>query len=49
MAEDAGVTVCYGSDLLISIHALQTGESLSTTILISITFPLATTCSNRPH
>ncbi|KAL1412827.1 hypothetical protein Q8F55_000576 [Vanrija albida] len=26
IAEDAGVTVCYGSDLLISMHALQTGK-----------------------
>ncbi|OCF32113.1 amidohydrolase [Kwoniella heveanensis BCC8398] len=26
LAEDAGVTVCYGSDLLISMHALQTEE-----------------------
>jgi hypothetical protein len=26
MAEEAGVTICYGSDLLISMHALQTEE-----------------------
>ncbi|KAK4698628.1 hypothetical protein P7C70_g7645, partial [Phenoliferia sp. Uapishka_3] len=26
MAEDAGVTICYGSDLLTSMHALQTEE-----------------------
>ncbi|WRT63339.1 uncharacterized protein IL334_000244 [Kwoniella shivajii] len=26
IAEEAGVTVCYGSDLLVSMHALQTEE-----------------------
>ncbi|ORX38209.1 hypothetical protein BD324DRAFT_619980 [Kockovaella imperatae] len=26
MADEAGVTICYGSDLLISMHALQTEE-----------------------
>lgn len=26
LAGEAGVTVCYGSDLLISMHALQTGK-----------------------
>jgi imidazolonepropionase-like amidohydrolase len=26
MANDAGVTICYGSDLLISMQACQTGE-----------------------
>lgn len=26
VAHEAGVTICYGSDLLISMHALQTGE-----------------------
>jgi hypothetical protein len=25
VANEAGVTICYGSDLLISMHALQTG------------------------
>jgi len=28
IANDAGVTICYGSDLLISMQALQTGGSL---------------------
>jgi len=27
MAHDAGVTICYGSDLLISMQACQTGKS----------------------
>jgi imidazolonepropionase-like amidohydrolase len=27
IANDAGVTICYGSDLLISMQALQTGGS----------------------
>ena len=27
IANEAGVTICYGSDLLISMQALQTGES----------------------
>ena len=31
IAEEAGVTVCYGSDLLISMHALQTGTSTPAT------------------
>lgn len=26
IAEDAGVTVCYGTDLLVSMHALQVSE-----------------------
>jgi len=26
IAERAGVTVCYGTDLLVSMHALQTEE-----------------------
>jgi hypothetical protein len=26
IANEAGVTICYGSDLLISMQALQTGE-----------------------
>lgn len=26
IADEAGVTVCYGSDLLISMHVCQTGE-----------------------
>jgi imidazolonepropionase-like amidohydrolase len=28
LANDAGVTICYGSDLLISMQALQTGKYL---------------------
>lgn len=31
VANEAGVTICYGSDLLISMHALQTGMSASLT------------------
>jgi hypothetical protein len=29
LAEDAGVTVCYGSDMLATLQAFQTGQSLA--------------------
>lgn len=38
MAEEAGVTICYGSDLLTSLHALQTEEfTVRATVLDSPT------------